>query len=117
MKTCPCCGHQVFKEYGHFELCPICFWEDDDIQMADPWYQGGANSPCLYDAQKNYIKFGAMEEQFKADVRLPTELELKDPSWRLVNESDRKFVIAPKEIESRKQNNVSIPWEYWMRKA
>jgi len=34
---CPCCGYLVFTEPpGSFEICPICFWEDDVSQLAIP---------------------------------------------------------------------------------
>jgi hypothetical protein len=30
-----------------FEICPLCGWEDDDIQNDDPDYAGGANELSL----------------------------------------------------------------------
>jgi hypothetical protein len=32
-----------------FEICPLCGWEDDDIQNDDPDYAGGANKLSLND--------------------------------------------------------------------
>lgn len=26
---CPCCGFLTLDERGTFEICPVCFWEDD----------------------------------------------------------------------------------------
>lgn len=26
---CPCCQFRTLHERGGFELCPVCFWEDD----------------------------------------------------------------------------------------
>ncbi|WP_123816510.1 CPCC family cysteine-rich protein [Myceligenerans xiligouense] len=38
-----CCGHQVFDQPpGSFDVCGICFWEDDAIQLRRPDYLGGA---------------------------------------------------------------------------
>ncbi|MBS7426825.1 hypothetical protein KHP59_01710 [Virgibacillus sp. 19R1-5] len=47
--TCPCCGYKTLNEEppGTFEICEICFWEDDYTQFADPDYEGGANAPSL----------------------------------------------------------------------
>jgi hypothetical protein len=117
METCPCCGHKVFEQSGNYEICPICFWEDDGVQLADPWFAGGANVPGLVEAQKNYKKYGAMEKRFQGNVRKPTDNDEKDSEWRLVDESDREFVTTPREIEEQLKNNRVIPYEYWKRNA
>jgi len=42
--TCPACGFQVLAEgYGSYEICEICGWEDDSVQLANPTSGGGAN--------------------------------------------------------------------------
>ena len=35
---CPCCGFMTFdvESRGNWEICPVCFWEDDPVQSADP---------------------------------------------------------------------------------
>jgi hypothetical protein len=30
-----------------FEICPLCDWQDDNVQNADPDYAGGANEMSL----------------------------------------------------------------------
>jgi len=43
---CPCCGHRIFDEPpGSCDICKICFWEDDNVQLRWPDYAGGANIP------------------------------------------------------------------------
>jgi hypothetical protein len=27
---CPCCGYMTLDERGMFDICVVCFWEDDD---------------------------------------------------------------------------------------
>ena len=82
--TCPCCGYKTLGEPppGTFDICPICFWEDDSVQFEDPDFGGGANVPSLRQAQENFQRFGACEERFKSKVRQPAADELKDASWR-----------------------------------
>ena len=43
--ACPCCGHKTFTEKpnGTYDICPVCFWEDDAIQLDYPNYEGAAN--------------------------------------------------------------------------
>lgn len=44
---CPCCGYHTLESGppGTFAICPVCFWEDDNIQYIDPDYEGGSEWP------------------------------------------------------------------------
>jgi len=46
---CPSCGFLLIGEpsYGTFEICPLCDWEDDPVQLANPLTGGGANRESL----------------------------------------------------------------------
>jgi len=49
---CPCCGFLTLEyEYGSYAICPVCDWEDDGVQLANPTSAGGANSCSLAEAQ------------------------------------------------------------------
>jgi Cysteine-rich CPCC len=49
---CPGCGFLVFDEPpGSFAICPVCDWEDDNVQAADACYKGGANGKSLAEHQ------------------------------------------------------------------
>jgi hypothetical protein len=37
---CPCCGFRTLNERGGYDICPVCFWEDDGQDDAD------ANTVC-----------------------------------------------------------------------
>jgi hypothetical protein len=75
---CPCCGFRTLFGRGGFELCPVCFWEDDGQDEADAdRVLGGPNgSLSLREAQANFKRYGAMEERFKDEVRTPEPDEL-----------------------------------------
>jgi hypothetical protein len=64
---CPCCHNRTLSEQppGTYEICPVCFWEDDPVQFEDEDYDGGANSVNLRSARKNYHAFGACCEKEK----------------------------------------------------
>jgi Cysteine-rich CPCC len=80
--TCPCCGYKtIYREETFYDLCPVCFWETDPIQLADPTYKGGANRPSLAEAQQNFILFGACEKHVFPYVRLPLTDEIRDENW------------------------------------
>ncbi len=29
MVPCPCCRYETLTEHATFEMCPVCWWEDD----------------------------------------------------------------------------------------
>jgi hypothetical protein len=75
---CPCCGFLTLEEQppGTFEICPVCRWEDDNIQGSDPEYAGGANVVSLREARENFRTFGASQARFRDRVRDPTPEEV-----------------------------------------
>lgn len=88
--TCPVCGYLIFFEpAGSDDICSICFWHDDLLQLEDPAFSGGANDPSLIQAQKNYQIFGAKEERVKQYVRKPTKDDKKDPKWFPIESKDQ----------------------------
>jgi len=74
---CPCCGYVTLSEEppGTFEICPVCFWEDDDSQVRDLEYAGGANTVSLREARRNFADFGAIAAEFREKVRGPSDEE------------------------------------------
>ena len=51
---CPCCRVTYFAQSGNYEICPVCGWENDRVQNADPSFAGGANKSSLDEARINY---------------------------------------------------------------
>lgn len=82
--TCPCCGYKTLNEEppGTYDICRVCFWEDDASQYYDPDFKDGSNGVSLRQAQKNYLKFGACKKDSLKYVRPPKEEEEKDENWR-----------------------------------
>ncbi len=82
MYTCPCCGFETFESPPcSYDICPICFWEDDGFQLYFPFQQGGANKSSLVQAQVAFIQFGACERRLIDHARSPLATERKDPLW------------------------------------
>lgn len=75
---CPCCGFYTFehKPNGTYDICKVCFWEDDPIQLDAPNYEGGANKVSLLQARENFLRFGVCEEAMIPYVRKPKQDEL-----------------------------------------
>ena len=115
METCPCCGYKTITEGGNYELCSICFWEDESVQSADPWFEGGSNNLSLFEAQQNYKKFGAIEHRFVKSVRLPNAKDNKDRNWRELVEGDSHYCTTPMEIDKLWGESNAISYDYWKR--
>ncbi len=115
METCACCGYKTIGEKGNYEICHICYWEDDSVQEADPWFEGGANKPSLFQAQLSFKKFGAIEERFLGYVKKIKKNDIKNLEWRELREGDKLFVSTPKEIEEVWGASEAISYDYWLR--
>lgn len=81
---CPCCGHRTLPELGQYDLCPVCFWEDDPNQSMHPNSASGANGKSLIDSQGAYAAIGAMDQSFVKKVRAARPTEARDEDWRLI---------------------------------
>ena len=67
---CMCCGCCSVYKRNYFDICPVCFWEDDRPGLR-PDQSSGANSLTLLEGRENYLKFGACQERFVELVRKP----------------------------------------------
>lgn len=93
--TCPCCGCLTLDERGGYDICPVCFWEDDaylvinngelegirvDNDIPDEALldvpSGANHGLTLRQGRENYKKFDACEEEMISHVRKPKKSEL-----------------------------------------
>ncbi len=74
---CPCCSLLTISDPGDFEICPVCFWQDDGQGGHDAdVVRGGPNgSLSLSAARANFMQFGAVEQATRAHVRGPSDDE------------------------------------------
>ncbi|QDV08805.1 hypothetical protein Poly30_43600 [Planctomycetes bacterium Poly30] len=58
---CPCCDYYSLQERGGFEICPVCYWEDDgqDLDALDE--VSGPNHITLRTARQNFERQGAAD--------------------------------------------------------
>lgn len=92
---CKCCGNTTLSElpYGTFEICKICYWEDDIVQSEDPNFEGGANEISLNKAKENYKNFGVSNTKF-----LNNKIENKDfyPGMKVKLDNEYGIVTSEK---------------------
>ncbi len=75
---CPCCRYLTLMGRAAYEICHVCWWEDDgqDDPHADE-HRGGPNgSLTLSEARENFRKLGAVEERLVSHARPPMPDEL-----------------------------------------
>ncbi len=77
---CPCCGCRTLTEppQNSYEICPVCYWENNSIQNNDETSESGANRYSLAEARENYRLFGASDEHLLPYVRKPKGEEIED---------------------------------------
>lgn len=74
---CPCCGYFTFeKKERTYDICPVCFWEDDPEQYNNPTLHSAANHVSLAEARINYKHFAACDPEMRKYVRGPKKDEL-----------------------------------------
>jgi len=81
--ACPCCGYHTLtdKPPGSYDICKVCFWEDDGVQFEDHSYRGGANDECLNEARAEFETKFAKGELRSRHCRFPNDDERPRLSW------------------------------------
>lgn len=49
---CPCCGYRTLPTRGDYEVCPVCGWEDESVEV---WEVSGPNGVTLAEQQRAYL--------------------------------------------------------------
>ncbi len=75
---CPCYKFKTLHSRGGFEMCAVCWWEDDRQDEHDAEkIRGGPNETLsLRQARDNFRSFGAIEKHFVGRFREPLPDEL-----------------------------------------
>lgn len=79
MHPCPCCGYKTLPGRGDYDICPVCWWEDEG---AEPWEYSGLNGQTLVEAQQGFLAQRRPYRLRPGKVRAPKKHEARDPDWR-----------------------------------
>ncbi len=58
---CPCCDFFTLDERAGYDICPVCYWEDDGTDLADPDSTSGPNHISLRAGRENFRRLGACD--------------------------------------------------------
>jgi Cysteine-rich CPCC len=115
---CPCCGHLTLDEPGSYDICPVCCWEDDLVQLRWPDWPGGANKPSLVQAQAAYAGIGACEQRHLAHVRQPRADEPVEAGWRPIDLAIDRFEPTAVQEAPWPEDKTTLYWwrpTFWRR--
>ncbi|SFM68316.1 CPCC family cysteine-rich protein [Marinobacter zhejiangensis] len=71
---CPCCDYISLAERGSYQICPVCFWEDDGQDVDELDAPSGPNHGLtLRQGRRNFHDFGAYESDMAKYVLLPEQ--------------------------------------------
>ena len=105
---CPACGFVVLSEgYGSYDICRLCGWEDDSVQLANPCSGGGANHESLAEAQAEALQELPLDVQEHNGYRRSSE-------WRPLSSGEIASYQASRAIEHWHSSGVTDPKDaYW----
>jgi hypothetical protein len=83
--ACPCCGYQTIAYRGNYDICRVCWWEDDGYDNESASAISGANKISLVEGRANFLKHG-IYDPLRGDLRKRQE----PPEWF---EKEREFVL------------------------
>jgi cysteine-rich CPCC protein len=71
--ACPCCDLLTLTDppTGTFAICPVCRWEDDNVQYEDLDTLSGANAVSLRQARANFQRYGVSDPRRRERARPP----------------------------------------------
>ena len=95
--------------YGGHEICLICNWEDDCVQLANPTSEGGANKESLAYYQEKVAKSIGFEIMEYMGYQ-------RDKTWRPLTQSEILTANLKKAKERWHSNGIEdIKDVYWMK--
>lgn len=105
---CPVCGFLVFSgPPGSYDICPVCDWEDDHVQLAHPLMRGGANRESLVEAQIAILKKIPLAVREHGGFK-------REECWRPLKEEEMKVrADAPTDGQSYFEATAEEPGYYW----
>jgi hypothetical protein len=78
---CVVCGYKTLELYKEWDICPICFWEDDCLGEVDT--RSPANGELwISQAQANFMRYGACDPAKRKYVRPPGPKDVRRPDFK-----------------------------------
>jgi hypothetical protein len=94
---------------GSYNICDVCGWEDDHVQLVNPRMGGGANRESLVEAQ------AAALQRFPIEMQMAEGFE-RDRTWRPLREDEQlPRIVTPhsgvKYFQASAADSVGYYWK------
>lgn len=75
LQSCPCCGFKTIGERGNYEICTVCWWEDNgqDNKHSDEIMAGPNYGISLIQGRYNFIMQGLYDPNRQDLMKLKAE--------------------------------------------
>lgn len=111
-QKCPCCGFSTLERLASYEICYLCFWEDDgqgEDELNEVW--GGPNGDySLKKARYNFKNYYLMyDKEDDTVIQTMKQVNLKKQAIRLFEQLEKeetksnRFQKIVEEIEKNKR--------------
>lgn len=94
--SCPVCGYFTLGERAAFDICEICFWEDDGIDDIKGNRESGPNQMTLIEGRKIF-------QEAKRKL-----LSINDFDSNLMVDLRNKFLILDSLIEQKTRDKTEV---------
>ena len=105
MHPCPCCGCRTVPGRGDYDLCPVCWWEDDGVQ---PWEVSGPNGQTLVHAQHEHLTDDRPYRQREGKVRAPRRSEARDTDWQPLERTPELVARADRAVAQHEREHEEL---------
>lgn len=113
--VCPICGKYELEE-GISDVCPVCSFEDDNLQVADHNYAGGANNLSVNEGRIEFFLLNNPNTKDKAQKLFDDyhykykeiRLKYKDINHAIDIKLSEKERLAFKEIRKDYVNALNL---------
>lgn len=106
---CPACGYYMFSEIGNYDICSICGWENDILDLQEMYRPMGPNKVSLEEAQEIFAEKGPRKSRFPSLQPPSLEKLQRDPQWRPLDRNKDK----PRKIPYDSKDVKDLYYWYW----
>ncbi|MFB9845542.1 CPCC family cysteine-rich protein [Mucilaginibacter ginsenosidivorans] len=78
--SCPCCGYKTLPTRSEYDICMVCYWEDDGLSGSDANRYSSVNKMTLDDVKRNFENLGVIAVEFLRHVDQDRLLQFEKPN-------------------------------------
>jgi hypothetical protein len=94
LESCPCCGYRTIGERGNYDICKVCWWEDDgqDNRHSEQVMGGPNYGISLVMGRYNYLVYGLYDPK-RTDLMEKKAEEREYKRGRIFEIIDNEYLV------------------------